>query len=97
MDKTNSKNYVGVIKFKSSLPYEEVEGFKYNTGVDDIEEARNILHSISSNLSISNNCQVRWEFEGIGQGHYCDDYWYKSKDSTERNKDENEDEWEPEI
>ncbi|CAK7051979.1 hypothetical protein ACF3M2_13875 [Tissierella carlieri] len=68
------KNYVGVIKFKSKLPYEEIDGFRYDTGTENMDEAKDILNALGAKLSISNNCQVRWEFEGIGQGHYCDDF-----------------------
>ena len=68
------KNYIGVIKFKSDKPYEEIKGFKYNTGTEDMDKARKILDNLCSNLSKSNNTQVKWNFENLDQAHYNNNY-----------------------
>ena len=73
------KNYIGVIKFKSNKSYEEFKGFKYNTGTEDIGKAKEILNRLCSNLSENNGVQVRWNFEGCSQGHYCDDWYWVEK------------------
>ncbi|SNS23476.1 hypothetical protein SAMN05446037_1006146 [Anaerovirgula multivorans] len=70
-------SYVGIIKLKKQdVPYEEIEGFRYDTGSYYMDTARDIFDDLCSNLSVASSCQVRWEFEGIGQGHYCDDWYF---------------------
>lgn len=76
IENTCVKSYIGIIKFKANVPYEELEGFKFDTKTNDMDRAKEILNELCSTLSLSNNCQIRWEFEGIGQGHYHDNYFW---------------------
>ena len=63
INNTCVKSYIGIIKFKSNVPYEEIEGFKFDTKTSDMDRAKEILNELCSTLSISNGCQVRWVFQ----------------------------------
>lgn len=66
-------NYIGMIKIgnKEYLNrWGEIQGIRFDTNTSDQDHAKDILNEVCEGLANGSQREVRWEFEGIGQGHY---------------------------
>ncbi len=63
-------DYIINVKIHEKGPWEKIKGEDMPTGTPDMKEATRYANGYAQILANKTGAEVRWEFVGIGQGHY---------------------------